>query len=94
MLDRGGLDLMVVIGGYNSSNTISLAALCDERVRTFHVSDATCIDVEAGSVRHVRPGSTEEIETSGWLTTAGPLRVGANRNFHFLSRSGMGCSAA
>ena len=26
---------MLVIGGYNSSNTISLAALCDERVPTY-----------------------------------------------------------
>ena len=70
------LDVMLVIGGYNSSNTISLAALCDERVPTFHVSDASCIDVEAGSVRHVRPGSSEEIETAGWLRTGGGLRVG------------------
>ena len=29
---REPLDVMVVIGGYNSSNTISLAALCAERV--------------------------------------------------------------
>src|SRR6185295_19240038 len=27
------IDVMVVIGGYNSSNTISLAALCAEKVR-------------------------------------------------------------
>ena len=70
------LDVMLVIGGYNSSNTISLAALCDERVRTFHVSDASCIDVEKGSIRHVKPGRAEEVETSGWLVTPGALRVG------------------
>jgi 4-hydroxy-3-methylbut-2-enyl diphosphate reductase len=70
------LDVMLVIGGYNSSNTISLAALCDERVPTFHVADASCIDVDAGSVRHVRPGSSEEIETAGWLPSSGGLRVG------------------
>lgn len=73
---REPLDVMLVIGGYNSSNTISLAALCDDRVPTFHVADASCIDVEAGSVRHVRPGSSEEIETAGWLRTPGRLRVG------------------
>ena len=33
----GGVDLMVVIGGFNSSNTISLAALCAERVPTYHI---------------------------------------------------------
>ena len=37
---REPLDVMVVIGGYNSSNTMSLAALCSETVRTFHVEDA------------------------------------------------------
>ncbi|MDQ3208531.1 MAG: 4-hydroxy-3-methylbut-2-enyl diphosphate reductase, partial [Gemmatimonadota bacterium] len=31
------LDVMVVIGGFNSSNTISLAALCAERVPTYHI---------------------------------------------------------
>ncbi|MFI5245256.1 MAG: 4-hydroxy-3-methylbut-2-enyl diphosphate reductase [Gemmatimonadales bacterium] len=70
------LDVMLVIGGYNSSNTISLAALCDERVPTFHVSDADCILVDRGSIRHVRPGSSEEIETAGWLHATGEVRVG------------------
>jgi 4-hydroxy-3-methylbut-2-enyl diphosphate reductase len=73
---REPLDVMLVIGGYNSSNTISLAALCDERVPTFHVADANCIDVAKGSVRHLRPGGSEEIETAGWLQTAGELRAG------------------
>jgi 4-hydroxy-3-methylbut-2-enyl diphosphate reductase len=27
-------------------------------------------------VRHVRPGSSTEIETPAWLVTPGPLRVG------------------
>ena len=70
------LDVMLVIGGYNSSNTISLAALCGERVPTYHVSDANSIDVERGSVRHLRPGSPTEIETAAWLATDGALRVG------------------
>jgi 4-hydroxy-3-methylbut-2-enyl diphosphate reductase len=73
---REPLDVMLVIGGYNSSNTISLAALCDERVPTYHVADASCIDVESGSVRHLRQGSSEEVETAAWLETNGALRVG------------------
>ena len=67
---------MLVIGGYNSSNTISLALLCAERVTTYHVSDANCIDVERGTVRHLPPGATVEIETAGWLAATGPVRVG------------------
>ena len=34
------LDVMVVIGGFNSSNTISLAALCADTVPTYHIEDA------------------------------------------------------
>jgi len=70
------LDVMLVIGGYNSSNTISLAALCAERVPTFHVADANCIDVERGTIRHIPTGATEEIETANWLASAGEVRVG------------------
>src|SRR5690606_19695197 len=70
------LDVMLVIGGYNSSNTISLAALCAEQVRTFHVEDAACIDPATGTVRHRDLVSTEEIETAGWLPMTGPVRVG------------------
>src|SRR6266576_2697278 len=73
---REPLDVMVVIGGYNSSNTISLAALCSETVRTFHVEDADDIDPASGVIRHRRLGSQEEVESSDWLPSAGALRVG------------------
>src|SRR3954468_5387138 len=46
------LDVMVVIGGYNSSNTMSLAALCSETVRTFHIEDAEDIDPSTATIRH------------------------------------------
>lgn len=70
------LDVMLVIGGYNSSNTISLAALCAERVRTYHVEDANCIDPQAGTIRHRDLATGKEVSESGWLPMAGPLRVG------------------
>ena len=73
---REPLDVMVVIGGYNSSNTISLAALCSESVRTFHVEDAEDIDPLSGAIRHRPLGAKEETETRDWLPSAGPLRVG------------------
>jgi 4-hydroxy-3-methylbut-2-en-1-yl diphosphate reductase len=73
---RERLDVMVVVGGYNSSNTISLAALCSESVRTFHVEDAHDIDPESGVIRHRPLGSKEEAEASDWLPATGPLRVG------------------
>ncbi len=70
------LDVMLVIGGYNSSNTISLAALCAEKVRTYHVEDAACLDPERGTVRHRDPVSTKEVEADAWLAGTDAIRVG------------------
>jgi 4-hydroxy-3-methylbut-2-enyl diphosphate reductase len=73
MLGEGGLDLMVVIGGYNSSNTQALTRICAERLPTFHISSADRI--ERGTIRHRPVGAHEETETAGWLP-AGPLTIG------------------
>jgi 4-hydroxy-3-methylbut-2-enyl diphosphate reductase len=73
---REPLDVMVVIGGYNSSNTMSLAALCSETVRTFHVEDAYDIEPGTGTIRHRPLGENGEITTAEWIPTAGPVRVG------------------
>jgi 4-hydroxy-3-methylbut-2-enyl diphosphate reductase len=74
---REPLDLMVVVGGYNSSNTISLAALCAEAVPTFHVADPDEIDVAGNRVRFRRIGATHsEAEQQEWLPRAGALRIG------------------
>ena len=70
------LDVMLVIGGYNSSNTMSLAALCAEKVRTYHVEDAGCINPERGTVRHKPVGIAGEEETPDWLAGDAPIRVG------------------
>jgi 4-hydroxy-3-methylbut-2-enyl diphosphate reductase len=73
---REPLDVMVVIGGYNSSNTMSLAALCSETVRTFHVEDADDIDPASGTIRHRPLGAKEDIESSDWLSRTAQVRVG------------------
>jgi 4-hydroxy-3-methylbut-2-enyl diphosphate reductase len=71
------LDAMIVIGGFNSSNTISLAALCAERVPTYHIEDASGIDPEAGTV-HFRRAGIKHVEAteSGWMPPEGPVRIG------------------
>ena len=70
------LDVMLVVGGYNSSNTMSLAALCAERVPTYHIESPDAVDVEAGAVRYRPAGAhTSEAVRAGWLP-AGPVRVG------------------
>jgi len=69
------LDLMIVIGGYNSSNTTHLAAICHERAPTYHIEDASCIDPEVGAIRFRPVGAKEEQVVTGWLRS-GPLTVG------------------
>jgi 4-hydroxy-3-methylbut-2-enyl diphosphate reductase len=62
------LDVMVVVGGYNSSNTCHLAALVQSRgVRTFHIEDADGIDPSAGTIRHQPIGTRREETVAGWL---------------------------
>ena len=74
---REPLDVMLVVGGYNSSNTMSLAAICAEKVPTYHVEDAGAIDPESGAVRY-RPIGVHATEATkrGWLPAEGPVRVG------------------
>jgi 4-hydroxy-3-methylbut-2-enyl diphosphate reductase len=68
-------DLMIVIGGYNSSNTCNLARICAGQCPTFHIADPGCL-VSAESIRHRPVGSKEETLTTGWLPRGGPVRVG------------------
>src|ERR1700722_10779856 len=70
------LDVMIVVGGYNSSNTISLATICAARVRTFHIEDASCIDPERWTIRHLPIGAHDEQETPEWIPRDGAVRVG------------------
>jgi 4-hydroxy-3-methylbut-2-enyl diphosphate reductase len=82
LLDTEPLDLMVVVGGYNSSNTCNLARICAERVPTFHIAEVDGLESPL-SVRHRPvpplghpPGPVAEITTEGWLPSSGPIRVG------------------
>ncbi len=70
------IDVMVVVGGYNSSNTISLAALCAERVPTYHIEDADGIDPDTGIIHHLPIGGREEVPAPDWLPRTPELRVG------------------
>ena len=71
------LDVMLVVGGYNSSNTMSLAAICAEKVTTFHVEDAEGIDPATGIVRYRPIGLHASEETrAGWMPTSGKVLVG------------------
>jgi len=70
-------EIMIVIGGYNSSNTNNLAHMCREHTRTYHIQDAVCIDVEEGTIRHkpILDPDAPEVEAAAWLPE-GPFQVG------------------
>ncbi|MXX56870.1 MAG: 4-hydroxy-3-methylbut-2-enyl diphosphate reductase [Gemmatimonadetes bacterium] len=70
-------DVMIVVGGYNSSNTNHLAAMCRDYTVTYHIADAACIDTETGAVRHkpeLDPHAPEVIALD-WLPE-GPFELG------------------
>ncbi len=80
LLDEAPLDLMVVIGGYNSSNTCNLAKICAERCPTYHIAEADCL-VSATEVRHRRIGAPStsavaETVARDWLPANRPLVIG------------------
>jgi 4-hydroxy-3-methylbut-2-enyl diphosphate reductase len=64
------IDVMVVVGGYNSSNTNHLAKLCAAKRRTYHIADASCIAPQSGAIRFKPADAAEEVEQPGWLPDA------------------------
>jgi len=72
------IDLMIVVGGYNSSNTTHLAAMSRNRgVRTYHIEDASAIDVESGRMRYQPNVKQPEQVADDWLGTARLIGVTA-----------------
>jgi 4-hydroxy-3-methylbut-2-enyl diphosphate reductase len=69
------VDLMIVIGGYNSSNTANLARICAASRPTFHIADPECL-VSPDEIRHRPVGSKTEETATAWLPAAGPLTIG------------------
>jgi 4-hydroxy-3-methylbut-2-en-1-yl diphosphate reductase len=75
LLNEHPLNLMIVVGGYNSSNTCNLARMCAEHVPTFHISEPAGL-VSESEIRHRSVTEKKEIVTTGWLPPAGPVVVG------------------
>jgi 4-hydroxy-3-methylbut-2-enyl diphosphate reductase len=65
-LVREDIDLMIVIGGYNSSNTTHLYEISHLHKSAYHISDPSCI-VSASQIRHKLLGEDSETFTAGWL---------------------------
>ena len=75
LLDEESVDAMLVVGGYNSSNTCNLARICAGKVPTYHIADPEGL-VSATEVRHRSVGDKSEVVTRGWLASSGPVRIG------------------
>ena len=81
LLSEQSLDLMLVIGGHNSSNTRNLARLAARRVPTYHIANAGDL-VSRREVRHravdAEPQPTPAAETRSldWLPDLPVVNVG------------------
>ena len=72
---RQELDVLVVIGGYNSSNTNHLAELAEMTdTRPYHIEGPEALG-EDGSIHYKAVSSQEERVDRSWLP-AGPARIG------------------
>jgi 4-hydroxy-3-methylbut-2-en-1-yl diphosphate reductase len=71
---REPLDLLVVIGGYNSSNTSHLAEMGEAKLPTYFIKNAAKM-ISTKVIRHFNLHQHEEIETENWLPD-GNITVG------------------
>ena len=71
---REPLDLLLVIGGYNSSNTSHLAEMGEAKLPTYFIKNAAKM-VSTKLIHHYDQHKHEEVETPDWLP-AGKAKVG------------------
>ena len=59
-------DVAIVVGGYNSSNTMHLVEILEQHCPTFHIRDANEFD-SPGAILHFDQWEKEMKETKNWL---------------------------
>jgi 4-hydroxy-3-methylbut-2-enyl diphosphate reductase len=71
------LDLLLVVGGYNSSNTTHLAEMGEQRVPTYFIRNQECLE-NADLIRHFDLHQKKEISSEvSWLPQVGSnARIG------------------
>lgn len=67
-------DLIIVIGGYNSSNTNHLCQIAGKIAPTYHIDRAECVESKQ-VIRHKPFGKKAEVKTNDWLKE-GPISIG------------------
>ena len=68
------VDLMIVIGGFNSSNTTHLLEMCLPKTAAYHVEDAACL-ISPTWIRHKPLGDRGPVVSENWLPS-GPASIG------------------
>lgn len=71
------VDLSIVVGGYNSSNTMHLVEILEQAFPTYHIRDAEEIE-NPGLIHHFDQWDKEMKQTADWLPVAGdePVDIG------------------
>jgi len=59
-------DLTIVVGGYNSSNTMHLVEIMEHHCPTYHIRDASEFD-SPDTIRHFNQWKKEILESKNWL---------------------------
>ncbi len=74
-LAKTDADIALVVGGYNSSNTMHLVEILEHAFPTYHVRDAGELRSEH-RIRHFDQWKKQILESTGWLPTdKEPLKV-------------------
>ncbi len=68
------LDFMIVIGGFNSSNTTHLAEMTDAIIPTYHIDDSDCI-LSPNEIRHKPVGQRDPMISANWRIPE-PVTIG------------------
>ena len=73
LIERGA-DLVLVVGGYNSSNTSHIVELCQERIPTYFICNAQEI-ISDSRIRHYNLTSKQAITSEHWMPEKRPLEI-------------------
>ena len=69
------MDLLLVVGGYNSSNTSHLAEMGEDKLPTYFIKDAEEM-VSAATLNHFLQNKHEMVVAENWLPMEGDLTLG------------------
>jgi 4-hydroxy-3-methylbut-2-en-1-yl diphosphate reductase len=75
LLAEERLDLAIVIGGYNSSNTCNLARICADQVPTYHIAEPAGL-LSPDAIQHRDVARKQEVVARDWLPATEPVTIG------------------